>query len=223
MTSLSDSVEMYLKSLAELGGVSSSVPIGRVAERLGVSPVSANEMMKRLGEQSLIHHIPYTGVKLTAKGTRSANSVIRRQRLWEIFLVDHLQLNWAAAYDMACDLEHATSPEVTESLAAFLGQPARCPHGNPIPDPEGQIGKSSEISIADLEIGQIARIQAIFPESGEVLEYLAEKNLLPGNLVSVVEAEPLEGPLTLLVERENDNEQVILGLNIASLILVALK
>jgi DtxR family Mn-dependent transcriptional regulator len=223
MSGRSESVEMYLKSLAELGGVSSSIPIGRIAERLGVSPVSANEMMKRLGEQKLIRHKPYTGVKLTEKGRKLANSVIRRQRLWEIFLVDYLQLNWASAYDMACDLEHATSPEVTESLAAYLGQPTRCPHGNPIPDTGGQVCRSSELSLADLEVGQTARIQAIAPESSEVLRYLADKKLLPGNLATVYEAEPLQGPLTLLVAREDASDEVILGLNLASLVLVDLK
>ena len=222
MTGRSESVEMYLKSLAELGGVSSTIPIGRIAERLGVSPVSANEMMKRLGEQQLIRHKPYTGVRLTDKGRRLANSVIRRQRLWEIFLVDYLQLNWASAFDMACELEHATSPEVTESLAAYLGQPTRCPHGNPIPDPDGQVERTSELSLTDIEVGQSARIQAIAPESSEVLRYLADRKLLPGNLATVIEAEPLQGPLTLLVTREKTSDEVILGLNLASLVFVDL-
>ena len=222
MTGRSESVEMYLKSLAELGGVSSTIPIGRIAERLGISPVSANEMMKRLGEQQLIRHKPYIGVRLTEKGRRLANSVIRRQRLWEIFLVDYLQLNWASAYDMACDLEHATSPEVTESLAAYLGQPTICPHGNPIPDPDGQVEKTSELSLVDIEVGQSARIQAVAPESSEVLRYLADKELLPGNLVTVIEAEPLQGPLTLLLTREQTSDEVMLGLNLASLVIVDL-
>ena len=91
----SESVEMYLKTVAELGGEHGPVPIGRVAKRMGVSPVSANEMMKRLGEQRLIQHQMYKGVSLTDDGRRLANSVIRRQRLWECFLVDHLKLDWA--------------------------------------------------------------------------------------------------------------------------------
>ena len=101
----SESVEMYMKSVAELGGDEFPVPIGRVAERLGVSPVSANEMMKRLADQDLIVHQPYKGVTLTDSGRELANSVIRRQRLWECFLIDYLHLDWAKAYDLACVLK----------------------------------------------------------------------------------------------------------------------
>lgn len=216
----SESVEMYLKTVAELGGEHSPVPIGRVAERLSVSPVSANEMMKRLGEQQLIRHQMYKGVYLTDDGRRLANSVIRRQRLWECFLVDHLKLDWAKVHDLACDLEHATASEVTEALAQYLGNPGRCPHGNPIPDPDGEVGQATDLTLSRLNVGQSGRIRAIVPESSELLAYLAERGLRPGQSVTVVEAAPLKGPLTLQVGDSQEEPHVALGLALAELVRV---
>jgi DtxR family Mn-dependent transcriptional regulator len=216
----SESVEMYLKTVAELGGERGPVPIGRVAERLGVSPVSANEMMKRLGEQQLIQHQMYKGVSLTGNGRRLANSVIRRQRLWECFLVDHLKLDWAKVHDLACDLEHATSSEVTEALAHYLGNPSRCPHGNPIPDPNGEIRLEDDLTLSRLKVGQSGRIRAIVPESSELLAYLAERGLLPGQSLTVIEAAPLKGPLTLQIGDSQEQSQVALGLALAELVQV---
>jgi DtxR family transcriptional regulator, Mn-dependent transcriptional regulator len=216
MTGSSESVEMYLKSVAELGGEWRPVSIGRVAERLGISPVSANEMMKRLSEQRFIHHEPYKGVTLTSSGQQLANNVIRRQRLWECFLVDHLRLDWARAHDLACSLEHATASEVTEALAGYLDNPAVCPHGNPIPGPEGEMAQPPSIPLAELAVGDSGRIQAISPENGEVLAYIQERGLVPGLLVKVIEAAPLRGPLTLQIGRDS----VTLGLALAERVLV---
>lgn len=216
MTGSSESVEMYLKSVAELGGEWRPVSIGRVAERLGVSPVSANEMMKRLSDQHFIYHEPYKGVTLTSSGRKLANSVLRRQRLWECFLVEHLSIGWARAHDLACSLEHATAAEVTEALAGYLGNPTICPHGNPIPDPDGYIDLQSSITLAELSVGERGRIQAIAPENGEILAYVQEQGLLPGIPVEVIEAAPLRGPLTL----QAGGEKVTLGLSLAELVLV---
>jgi DtxR family Mn-dependent transcriptional regulator len=222
--STSESVEMYLKTVAELGGESEPVSIGRVAERLSISPVSANEMMKRLGENGYIDHLPYKGVTLTEDGRRLANNVIRRQRLWECFLVDRLHLDWAKAYELACDLEHATAPDVTEALAAFLGHPATCPHGNLIPGPADQAPSTTPVRLAELNAGVSARISAVTPESGDVLAYLAERDLFPGRQVTVIEAAPLDGPLTLQVTEpaaeSAGGREVVLGLALAKLVLV---
>jgi DtxR family Mn-dependent transcriptional regulator len=217
--SSSESVEMYLKTLAELGGENAIVSIGRVAERLGISTVSASEMMKRLGDQGYIHHQPYKGVALTESGIKLASSVIRRQRLWECFLVDHLGMDWAGAYDLACDLEHATAPEVADALAEYLGQPATCPHGNPIPASQAGPGLDQLISLASLPVGQAGRIRAIVPENSEILAYLDERRIRPGQWVKPIEAAPLKGPLTLKLE----NGEISLGLAIAELVMVELE
>src|SRR5690349_20398526 len=93
---LSESTEMYLKAMAEFGD--RDVSIARLAARLHVTPVSANEMVKKLGEQGLVAHIPYKGVNLTNRGREVACDVLRRQRLWEVFLFEHLKIEWAKIY-----------------------------------------------------------------------------------------------------------------------------
>jgi DtxR family transcriptional regulator, Mn-dependent transcriptional regulator len=216
ITHKSESHEMYLKSLAELGAGLEPVPIARVAERLGVTQVSANEMMKRLVEWELVAHLPYKGITLTEAGRKVAHDVIRRQRLWECFLVDHLGLPWGTAYELACSLEHATAPEVAEALASYLGHPARCPHGHPIPSSDGRLAPLSGISLTDLETDCPARITAVFPESAQSLTYLAERRLLPQQVVTIRERAPLDGPLALVVA----GSEVALGLGLAALIWV---
>ncbi len=220
---LSESTEMYLKAMAEISG-RDVVAIGRLAERLGVTPVSANEMVKRLGEHGLVSHTPYKGVNLTKKGREVAGNVIRRQRLWECFLYDHLKIEWSRVYEFACSLEHATAPEVTEALAGFLGDPKTCPRGNPIPAADGSFIPLDAVPLSDVKLGQIAHIVAVNATATDVLKYLQEKNILPGRDVTVVEVAPMQGPLTLHVNPAEDNgtsgKDVALGLSMAEFVLV---
>ena len=136
-TSIGPSPEMYLKSLWELSSDGEPVGIASVAARLGISPVSASEMIHRLEERQLVQYQRYRGVRLTRLGWEHARSLIRRHRLWERFLADELGLPWESVHDLACELEHAVGAEVTEALADRLGQPSTCPHGNPIPTASG--------------------------------------------------------------------------------------
>jgi DtxR family Mn-dependent transcriptional regulator len=211
---MSESTEMYLKAMVELGD--HPVAIARLAERLGVTPVSANEMMRRLGEQGLVKHTPYKGVTLTEKGRKAAANVLRRQRLWEVFLFEHLKIEWAKIYEFACSLEHATAPEVTESLAAFLGNPKVCPRGNPIPDATGGFEPLGGRSLRETAVGETVTIRAVNATATDVLKYLQEKGILPGQTVTVLEAAPLEGPLTLSV----NGREVALGLSMAEFVIV---
>lgn len=214
LPNLSESTEMYLKAMAELGD--RDVAISRVAERLGVTHVSANEMMRKLGEQGLVTHTPYKGVTLTARGHEAAANVLRRQRLWEVFLYDELKIEWARIYELACSLEHATAPEVTEALAAFLGYPTVCPRGNPIPDENGAFAPLGGTSLSSAEVGSTVKVLAVNATATEVLKYLQERNILPGQRIKVVEAAPLEGPLTLSV----NGKEVALGLSMAGFVIV---
>jgi DtxR family Mn-dependent transcriptional regulator len=212
---LSESTEMYLKAMAEMSD-HDVIAIARLAERLGVTHVSVNEMMRRLVEQGLVSHTPYKGVNLTKKGRGVACNVLRRQRLWECFLYDHLKIEWAQVYEFACSLEHATAPEVTEALAGFLGDPKTCPRGNPIPAADGSFKPLDAISLSEVKLGQTAHVQAVNATATDVLKYLQEKNILPGREVTVVEVAPLQGPLTLRV----DGKDVALGLPMAEFVLV---
>lgn len=211
---MSESTEMYLKAMSELG--ENDVAIARVAERLSVTNVSANEMMRRLGEQGLVTHTPYRGVTLTERGREAAANVLRRQRLWEVFLFEHLKIEWAKVYELACSLEHATAPEVTEALADFLGNPTVCPRGNPIPDENGMFAPLDGRLLSEVPVGESATILAVNATATDVLKYLQDKGILPGQVVQVIEAAPLDGPLTLSV----DGREVALGLSMAGFVIV---
>jgi DtxR family transcriptional regulator, Mn-dependent transcriptional regulator len=212
---LSESTEMYLKAMAELGD-GEVVAIGRLAKRLEVTPVSANEMVKRLDEQGLVSHRPYKGVNLTEKGREAASSVVRRQRLWECFLHDHLKIEWSRSYELACSLEHATAPEVTDALADFLGHPKTCPHGNPIPAADGSFAPVNGTRLSEVSLGSTVRVLAVRATGTDVLKHLQERDILPGRELTVVEIAPLDGPLTLDVE----GNRVALGLLISRFVIV---
>jgi len=213
---LSESTEMYLKAMAEMGS-RDVVAIGRLAERLSVTPVSANEMIKKLGEQGLVSHTPYKGVNLTQKGRDVACNVLRRQRLWEVFLYEHLKIEWAKIYELACSLEHATAPEVTEALAGFLGNPKTCPRGNPIPDEMGSFTPLNGILLSEASVGTTVKVLAVNATATDVLKYLQERNVLPNHELEVIEAAPLKGPLTLRVD---GMKEVALGLSMAEFVIV---
>ena len=212
---LSESTEMYLKAMVELGQ-GDRVAVGRLAERLGVTNVSANEMVHRLTGQGLVSHLPYKGVELTETGQAAAHSVLRRQRLWECFLYQHLKIEWAKLYELACSLEHATAPEVTEALAVFLGDPKFCPRGNPIPSADGSFTPLTGIPLRRAHVGATVRVQAVDATETTVLQYLQERGILPGSQFTIVELAPMEGPLTLRV----GGQLVALGLQLSEFVIV---
>lgn len=200
--SFNESAEMYLKAVTELASPGSPVPISALAERLGVSSVSATEMVHRLSAQGLIAHTRYQGVDLTDVGSHQAAAVVRSHRLWERFLTDCLALPWDAVHDLACRLEHATDPEVANALDLFLGKPATCPHGNPIPDEQGVFQCTTDELLADLRPGQRAIISRIYPETKPLLSFLAEQDLWPESEIFLQEVMPFGGPVILQVGSE---------------------
>jgi len=211
-----ESVEMYLKTFAELGDDSEPVSIAAIAERLGVTTVSTNEMVKRLVGLGFLEHEKYKGVILTEEGKAVAYNVMRRQRLWECFLVDKLQLNWAGIYEIACRLEHATSTVLAEALAIYLEHPTVCPHGNPIPSSDGKVTLADKVTLNAIGLGNSARIVSIEPASTEIYAYLQQRQIQPGQVVRVLEIAPLQGPMTLQL----NGSQIVLGRNLAELLLV---
>lgn len=212
-----ETVEMYLKTIAELSDDGAPVIIARIAERLGVTAVSANEMMKRLGEQGLVAHARYKGVTLTDNGRYIAYNVIRRQRLWERFLVDHLKMEWSGVYEMACRLEHATSNVLAEALSAYLGHPTVCPHGSPIPNSDGTFPVVLTRPLTALRVGEKGSIHSIQPATTDIYAYLNRHQVLPNRDFTVVEIAPMEGPITLNLV----NGRVALGRPMAELVWVS--
>ena len=215
----SESTEMYLKTILELEDDSHEpVAISRIAERLGVSAVSANEMIKRLAERDMVIHTPYKGVEFTPLGRRRGLNVLRRHRLWECFLVDHLNVPWEQSHDLACQLEHATADEVTERLAVFLGQPETCPHGSLIPGADGTYEEPPTTPLSEMEVGQTGTIRRIHREETPLLEYLAERGVFPQLPIELLDMAPYNGPLTIRINERD----VVLGREIAARILISL-
>lgn len=197
--SFNESAEMYLKTVSELAVGDAPVAISALAGRLGVSAVSATEMVHRLQESGLIDHRPYKGITLTGDGHHLAAGVIRSHRLWECFLVDRLKLPWDDIHELACRLEHATDPRVTDALDVYLGYPLTCPHGNPVPSSDGSVVEPADQPLTTLCPGQSAVISRIHPETPELLSYLSDLGLTPGTRITLKELAPFQGPLVVLV------------------------
>jgi DtxR family Mn-dependent transcriptional regulator len=198
--SFNESTEMYLKTIRELTENNEPVPISALARRLEVSTVSATEMIHRLEDNNLVTHTPYKGVQLTNDGCTHASEIIRSHRLWERFLVDHLQIAWEKVHDVACRLEHATDPDVTSALAQFLGNPETCPHGNLIPEAGRHLKVAASHTLSDLVPGDSGVIERIHPESNLLLEYLAAHDIQPGRHVAVTEIAPFNGPIMVDID-----------------------
>ncbi|MCK4473051.1 MAG: metal-dependent transcriptional regulator [Anaerolineae bacterium] len=208
---VSASVEHYLKAIYELRGEEQAVSLSALAEELSISMVSTNEMVKKLVKRGLITYEPYKGVALTLEGRAQALTVTRRHRLWERFLTDVLGLGWDQVHEEACRLEHATSPLVEEHLAQFLGWPETCPHGYPVPTPEGEVAREAGVHLSEMKPGTRGVVLNV-PEEPELLQYLGSLGLAPQVEVQVEAIAPFEGPLTVRVE----DAQHVLGRQVAS-------
>lgn len=213
----SESREMYLKSIYELEEYEGElVPVSLLAKRMGVSVVSTTEMMKRLADKGYVNHMPYKGVALTDEGLTNALSVVRKQRLWGRFLADHLNIRWGLIYDLSCRLEHATDDKVIEALAKFLGHPATCPHGNPIPNADGSVTEISAFPLTSLEVDQEVEIMCINRPETTLCRYLEDHDILPGVALKIIDEAPYNGPLTVSL----DGKEIALGREISARILV---
>lgn len=209
---------MYLKTVSELAEATEQVAISALARRLGVSTVSATEMVHRLEDQGLVEHVPYQGISLTEEGEAKATTIIRSHQLWECFLADHLQLPWEQVHDMACRLEHATDRAVTEALAEYLKHPRYCPHGNPIPGPDGASTAIDGTALAEMSPGQQGVVQAIYPESTLLLEHLSDYQIRPGVTITLTDIAPFNGPMMVTVR----GDRRAIGQEVAAHIFVTL-
>ena len=193
---VSQAVQDYAKaiwSLAQRGD--EPVSTSAIAERLDVSPASASAMVKRLEALGLLRREKYRGVELTGAGERVALEVIRHHRLLELYLAEALGMSWDRVHDEAEVLEHAISPQLSELIAAKLGNPTHDPHGDPIPTAEGEIDEAPTRSLADLEPGEKGVFARVSDSNPEMLRYLSQRGIGRGSEVEVVEREPFGGPI----------------------------
>jgi len=204
---ISDAVQDYSKAIWSLAQRSAEpVSTSALAQRLGVSPASASAMVKRLESIGLATREPYHGVRLTAAGERVALEVLRHHRLVELYLAEALGMSWDRVHEEAEVLEHAISPELSELIAAKLGNPTRDPHGDPIPTANGEIDETPTRSLVDLSPGERGRFARVSDSSSEMLRYLSERGIAPGDELECLGREPFGGPLTV---RANGREHAL--------------
>jgi DtxR family Mn-dependent transcriptional regulator len=214
----SSSVGDYLKAVWELaadsGGAASTKS---VATRLSVSPASVTNMFARLQEMGHVRYERYRGATLTERGRKEALRLVRRHRLIETFLLEHLGYDWQEVHDEAERLEHAVSDVFTGRLAELLGHPDHDPHGDPIPSAEGTLEEDDSFTLSQAVAGQRLRISKVSDEDAAMLDYLGERNLVPGRLLSVREARALDG---VVIVEDEEAEVYALGEPLARSIFV---
>jgi DtxR family transcriptional regulator, Mn-dependent transcriptional regulator len=192
---VSSAIEDYAKAIYALELRGGSVSTNALAERLGVTAASASGMVKRLCEMGLVEHEPYRGVSLTDGGRRVALEVIRHHRLLELYLVESLGVPWDRVHEEAEVLEHVLSEQLEELIAAKLGNPTHDPHGDPIPTRELTIEEGPTRSLQTLGAGDRGTFARVSDADPDMLRFLAERGIAPGDGFEVIEKQPFEGPL----------------------------
>ncbi len=193
---LSSAVEDYAKAIYALEDRhGDAVSINAVAARLCVTAASASGMVKRLGELGLVEHAPYRGVTLTEAGRKVALEMMRHHRLLELYLVQSLGVPWDRVHQEAEVLEHVLSEELEELIAAKLGDPTHDPHGDPIPTRELTIEDRPTRSLQSLNGGDSGVFTRISDSDPDMLRFLADRGIAPGDSFEVVEKQPFNGPL----------------------------
>lgn len=214
--SLSDSIQMYLVTIHRLAAERQPVPLSQLAAALDISPVSVNQMCRRLQDEGLVTYEPYKGVSFTEAGEQAASRILRRHRLWEVFLVQHLQMGSTAAHEMACQLEHATPEALAERLASFLSHPRVCPEGEPIPDSSSTLSTTHAHPLVEARAGQSGHcVRCTADESS--CAFLIGQGLRPGAPFQVVAT----APDSLLLEL--DGRRIALDRSLAAAILVEIE
>lgn len=213
---LSASAGDYLKAIWELDE-SGPVSNTEIAGRLSVAPGSVTRGLGRLQEKGLIEHERYRGASLTELGRIEALRLVRRHRLIETFLVEHLGYSWQEVHDEAERLEHAVSDSFTERLAEHLGHPERDPHGAPVPAADGSLPTEDAFPLSRAEVGGRVCVLRISDESTPTLEHLAERGLIPDTLLVVEEVRPVDGVITV---RDEEGLAHPLGERLANAVLV---
>lgn len=213
---MSDVVQDYLKAIYKLQTTAGKVSTSALAERMGVTAPSATNMIQRLADLGLLRHDRYRGAELTEDGARTALEVIRHHRLWELFLAEALRVPLDRVHDEAERLEHTLSDDLEERIDLALGHPAFDPHGDPIPNRDGQMTEGMTVSLSELPIGATAVVRRVPDSDAALLRYLSELGLVPGGQVRLAAKAPFGG--TLFVDVGNNRQ--VLGLELALRIMV---
>lgn len=187
------SEENYLKTIYHLTTISDSeVSTNAIAEVMETKASSVTDMLKKLSEKSLVNYKKYQGVSLTEKGKLTAKMIVRKHRLWEVFLVDKLDFSWDEVHDIAEQLEHIKSEQLINKLDDFLGNPTEDPHGDPIPDANGKIINTEKHLLSELLENQSGICVGVKDTSSEFLKYLDKQEISLGSKIEILGKESFD-------------------------------
>jgi DtxR family transcriptional regulator, Mn-dependent transcriptional regulator len=197
--------ENYLKAIYKIAEKDNkSAGTNRLAETLNTSPASITDMIKKMAEKGLVNYQKYQGVSLTSTGNKIATNLIRKHRLWELFLVDKLRFAWHQVHEIAEDLEHIHSEELVARLDAYLNFPRFDPHGDPIPNADGKFTLRSQTPLSDLVKGQKAVLVGLKDNNDDFLKYLHSLGVKIGTKFTVLEKVDYDKSLQVSIdERKN--------------------
>ncbi|MBA0882112.1 metal-dependent transcriptional regulator [Flavobacterium undicola] len=195
------SEENYLKAIYHLTVVlSSGVSTNAIAEVMETKASSVTDMLKKLAEKDLVNYKKYQGVTLTDQGKLEAKMIVRKHRLWEVFLVEKLAFSWDEVHDIAEQLEHIKSEKLINKLDDFLGNPTEDPHGDPIPNAQGQLPKIDKQLLSELSEGQKGICVGVKDTSSEFLKYLDKQGIALGSTIEIMGKESFDLSLRIKVD-----------------------
>ncbi|OSY88721.1 iron-dependent repressor [Tenacibaculum holothuriorum] len=209
----SQSEENYIKAIYHLEReVAKGISTNAIAKKLATKASSVTDMIKKLSEKEVVVYKKYQGVTLTEFGKKTAIGIIRKHRLWEVFLVEKLNFFWDEVHEVAEQLEHIKSPKLIDELDAFLGFPKRDPHGDPIPDKEGNLHIIEKSLLSTLGINEEGICVGVEDSSSEFLQFLDKQQIALGKKIKVINIEPFDGSLQIKL----DDKEISISQKIAS-------
>ncbi len=212
--------ENYLKAIYHLSERSNQVITSDIADMLNIRSATVTSMLKKLSTAKLIRYERYHGVELTEKGRNASIRIIRKHRLWELFLVQKMNFRWDEVHVIAEQLEHIQSDELIDRLDMMLGYPKSDPHGDPIPDRHGVIGKNKAVPLLGLQSGAITIVAGVADTSDAFLKHLNKLGISLGVRVDVHNVEPYDRSYRISV---NQGAETIISENVAMNLLVTHK
>ena len=213
---LTQTEENYLKAIYHLSenGVD-TVSTTSLSESMATKPATVTDMVRKLSDKRLIHYERYKGVNITDAGKELALNIIRKHRLWEVFLVDKLQFNWDEVHEIAEQLEHVRSPLLVDKLDAYLGHPKVDPHGDPIPDKNGKFQAGPTLMLSEVEVNYTGIFVNVTDDSSALLQHLDKVGLQLGDKIQVIEKTEFDGSIKI---RKEDGKEIFFSAHISSLL-----
>ena len=197
--------ENYIKAIYKLSANGTQeVNTNAIAEALDTKAASVTDMLRKLSTKGIVHYVKYRGVTLSEQGERTALQIIRKHRLWEVFLVDKLKFNWDEVHEVAEELEHINSDLLIKRLDEFLGYPKFDPHGDPIPSEDGEMNLKQQKLLAEMEVNDSGIVVGVNDSQPLFLQYLDKMGIYLGAKVKVIDRIPYDNSLEISLENKKN-------------------